>query len=293
MDPLTRSAQIIPHRRPMNRFQHQQFTFWHYVRRQYTRLSQCFWGRIVFVLILFVTVESPAHAELVTLYSGSGLPSAEPWLVYGFDSVTGASQTNVAGGVRLVTDETTRAGYSNYNVIPTTALKNPAFPSLNRANGFELSFSLALTGESHTSNDRAGFSVILLGSDAKGIELGFWQNEIWAQNAGFIHGEGIAFNTVPTQDYKLRIVNDNYTLSQGANQLLTGNLRSYGSSQPYSLSNYIFLGDNTTSAQANALIGAIKLESNLASVPEPSTFILLGSAAIALRGLRFLRRPRA
>lgn len=277
----------------MNRFHHQRFAFWHYLRRQQKIPSQCFWGRIAFVLILLVTIESPSHAELVTLYSGSGLPSAEPWLVYGFDSIAGASQTSVAGGVRLVTDGTTGAGYSNYNVIPTTALKNPAFPSLNRANGFELSFSLALTGESHTSNNRAGFSVILLGSDAKGIELGFWQNEIWAQDSGFIHGEGVAFNTIPTQDYKLRIINDNYTLSQGTNQLLTGNLRSYRNSQPYSLSSYIFLGDNTTSASANALIGAIKLESNLASVPEPSTFLLLGSAALVLRGLRFVRRPRA
>lgn len=250
-------------------------------------------GLIVFVLLWMATIVSPAHGELVTLYSGSGLPSAEPWLVYGFDSITGASQTSVAGGVRLVTDEPARAGYSNYTVIPTTALKNPAFPSLQRTNGFELSFSLALTAESHTSSDRAGFSVILLGSDAKGIELGFWQNEIWAQNAGFIHGESIAFNTVPTREYKLRILNDNYTLSQGATQLLTGNLRSYGGTQPYSLSNYIFLGDNTTSAQASALIGAIKLESNLAAVPEPSTCILLGSAALAFRGLRSLRRGRS
>jgi len=250
-------------------------------------------GRVAIVLLWMATVVSSARGELVTLYSGSGLPSAEPWLVYGFDSITGASQTSVAGGVRLVTDEAARAGYSNYTVIPTTALKNPAFPTLHRANGFELSFSLALTAESHTSSDRAGFSVILLGSDAKGIELGFWQNEIWAQNAGFIHGESIAFNTVPTQEYKLRILNDNYTLSQGASQLLTGNLRSYGSSQPYSLSNYIFLGDNTTSAQASALIGTINLESNLASVPEPGTFILLGTASLAIRGLRSFRRGQS
>ncbi len=277
----------------MNRSNLRRFAPWHFLQREVRLRIQYVLSYLAFVLILVAAIEPSAHAELVTLYSGSGLPSAEPWLVYGFDSITGASQTSVAGGVRLVTDGATRAGYSNYNVIPTTALKNPAFPSLDRANGFELSFSLALTGESHASNDRAGFSVILLGSDAKGIELGFWQNEIWAQNAGFTHGEGIAFDTVLSQEYKLRIVNDNYTLNQGANQLLTGNLRSYGSSQPYSLSNYIFFGDNTTSAQANALIGAIKLESNLASVPEPSTFILLGSAALAFRGLRLLRRPKA
>ena len=53
----------------------------------------CFW------LILC----SSARSELVTLYGGSGLPAAEPWLVFGADTIGGWSQTAVAGGVRLTT----------------------------------------------------------------------------------------------------------------------------------------------------------------------------------------------
>lgn len=43
--------------------------------------------------------------------------------------------------------------------------------------------STAPGGTQLTTNNttRAGYSVILLGHDAKGIELGFWTNEIWAQ----------------------------------------------------------------------------------------------------------------
>ena len=106
----------------MNRSNLRRFAPWHFLQCEVRLRIQCVLSYLAFVLILVAAIEPSAHAELVTLYSGSGLPSAEPWLVYGFDSITGASQTSVAGGVRLVTDGATRAGYSNYNVIPTTAL---------------------------------------------------------------------------------------------------------------------------------------------------------------------------
>jgi hypothetical protein len=42
-------------------------------------------------------------------------------------------------------------------------------------------------------------------------------------------------------------------------------------------SNYLFLGDNRTSGSASVLQGPILLESNLSSVPEPSSLFLSGS----------------
>ncbi len=123
-------------------------------------------------LVAFASVE-PANADLVTLYDGSGRPSDQAWLAFAASPFGTTTETVLGSGVRLQTNSTAQAGYSNYNpALPPTApsLKNPSFPVLNRAQGFELSFSLAVDSESHANNDRAGFSVILLGSDAQGIE---------------------------------------------------------------------------------------------------------------------------
>ncbi len=235
-------------------------------------------GRLLAVVV--VGWVAPAHAALVTLYDGNGLPADQPWLVYADDSLLGGSvtQTAVAGGVQLTSDALVRAGVSNYVPLLNT-LKNGAFPGLERANGFELSFTAQLQSESHQSNDRAGFSVILLGSDGLGIELGFWQNEIWAQTSAplFTHGTGTLIDTTIQRDYRLRIEGNDYTLFGDANQILTGSLQDYTAfgSAPYTLQNYLFLGDNTTSAAADVILGPIALESNLAAIPEPSSALLL------------------
>ena len=46
----------------------------------------------------------------------------------------------------------------------------------------DLDTALKLLSETHSTNDRAGLSLIVLSSDLRGIELGFWTNEIWAQS---------------------------------------------------------------------------------------------------------------
>lgn len=226
---------------------------------------------------------SDARADLVTLYDGSGLPSTQPWLIFGNDFLGTASQSSVSGGVQLITDNTARAGYSNYIPLPVPTLKNAAFPVLNRALGFELGFRVQLNSESHVSNSRAGYSVLLLGSDAKGIEIGFWTDQVWAQNVGFTKGESASLDTTVARDYRLQIVNDNYQLFHGDQSVLTGAVRAYGTpSVPYELPNYVFLGDNTTSARADVIQGAITLQSNLSSVPEPTGLLMLGATGIGL-----------
>src|ERR1043165_3165562 len=74
------------------------------------------------------------------------------------------------------------------------------FPVLDRSTGIQLNFTMQIESEMHTSRNRSGFSVIILDREAKGIELSFWENEIWAQNDDqtgglFKHGEGVAFQT--------------------------------------------------------------------------------------------------
>jgi len=231
-----------------------------------------------------------ANADLVTLYTGAGFPSDQPWLIYGNDFVGTASQTSVSGGVQVSSDNTARAGYSNYIPLPIPILKNSTFPALDRTLGFELEFRARIHSEAHISNDRAGFSVILLGKDAQGIEIGFWNNQVWAQNTGFTKGESQSFDTTVDRDYRLRITNDAYTLLESNQTLLSGSIRNYGTpSVPYTLPSYLFLGDNTTSASANVTLGAIQLQSNLSSVPEPSSGMMIAAVA-TMAARRMFRR---
>jgi hypothetical protein len=245
-----------------------------------------------FLLAICVGMQS-ANGDLVTLYTGSGLPSTQPWLIYGNDFAGTASQTSVSGGVQLSSDNTARAGYSNYIPLPIPILKNSSFPELDRTLGFELEFRARINSEAHISNDRAGFSVILLGKDAHGIEIGFWNDQVWAQTTGFTKGESQSFDTTVDRDYRLRITNDTYTLLQSNQTLLSGSVRNYGTpSVPYTLANYLFLGDNTTSASANVTLGAIQLQSNLSSVPEPSSGMMIAAVATMAARWMFRRRRR-
>src|SRR5262249_6811999 len=112
--------------------------------------------------------------------------------------------------------------------------------------------------------DRAGFSVIALSSDTRGIELGFWEDQIWAQEAGaaeppegalFTHAESAPFDTAShLTDYTLTIRGDDYELSSAGVAILHGRLRDYttfeGPVNPYRTPNFIFLGDDTGSARA-------------------------------------------
>ena len=251
-----------------------------------------FLRRLVPIGAFLVLLGQFIHADFVVLYDGNGLPSNQSWLSYA--SIGGvATQSQLSSGVRLQTDEQVSAGYGSYLLLPTPQLKNPALPTLNRANGFELSFSLAVTSETHASDDRAGFSLTLLGSDARGIEIGFWTSQVWAQNTAFTRGEGVNIDTTGQNNYRLRIENDAYSLSNDSGLLLSGALRNYsGFGVPYSLPNMLFLGDNSTRGAADVTLGTITLQSNLASVPEPSSVMLLLSASAVLwLGIRARKIP--
>jgi hypothetical protein len=247
------------------------------------------------LVVVAASVLTAAHAAAqptYTLYDPAvgTLPAAQPWLAYADNAVlTGgtAGQSFVAGqGARLVTDAAVAAGYSNHNPLPPS-LKNASFPTLDRAAGFRLSWTLQVAQESHLNANRAGFSVILLGSDRRGVELGFWANEVWAQadNPLFTHAEGAAFNTGPATNYELTILGNAYSLTANGAPLLSGPLRDYSANGiPYTLPNYLFLGDDTSSAAADVTLGQVTLT---APVPEPGAWAL---AAFGVVVARFARR---
>ena len=150
--------------------------------------------------LILASVGLPEARAGVLLYDPSlgGLPASQPWLAYADNAFlpgTSVTQAEVPGvGTRLTSNLPGQGGYSKVNSLAGSP-KNPGFPGLDRAIGFELVFDLLVTSESHSNPNRAGFSVIALADDGLGIELGFWTGEVWAQNTGFSHGEGAAFNT--------------------------------------------------------------------------------------------------
>lgn len=164
---------------------------------------------------------------------------------------------------------------AGYGVTPTIA------PILEANNGFKLNFTVRVTNETHTNNDRAGFSITLLSSEPAnaplGIELGFWEDEVWAQEGGsvdlFTHAEGVNYDTASGfVDYELAIIEDRYQLSADGTIILSGPLRDYsawspplpGLPDPYEEPNLIALSDNTTSAAAETWLAAVSIMTDTA-----------------------------
>lgn len=234
----------------------------------------------------------------VTLYDGSNLPSSQGWLKfvaspavnhfwYGELISSGGTQSVVAGGVRLdsnltynsygvavnpsISPNTGIAGFSNYNSFAPFFV-NPAFPNLDPIKGFTLSFELKIESESNSGdingdgiNDRGGFSVVVVTSDkSKAIELGFWTNEIWAQTSLLTHSttERVFKDTTKSTRYDLKVENNTYKLftADSAHPILSGNLRDYSTSK-YN-PNYLFFGDNNTSARTVSVLGRVDLQTN-------------------------------
>ncbi len=241
-----------------------------------------------------------ADAESIVLYDGSlnggtETPSNQGWL-YVADPVLGSfASQNATGGVTTLNTMAygnIMAGYFNQDPTGTTGYIHPSLTnvSLDRYSGFSLNFSAQLNSESHSYNDRAGFSVIVITSDLMGIELGFWSNEIWAQsdNPLFTHAEGVSMITNSMNDYTLQILNDTYSLYLDDILKLTGNLKNYsswvnpldGGHKPYDIQNFLFFGDDTSSAKASVSISKIEVEIN--SVPEPSSILLFVAGIYSL-----------
>lgn len=222
-------------------------------------------------------------------------------------------QTIGSNGVTLNTnfnnDNSGYSGYSSHMYSSSNGLTpvNSNFPTLDPSTGFSISFNVAVTNENSTLNNRAGFSVIVIGNDQKGVELGFksststgsngTSNSIIEQSDSFstpVQSQNVgSINTLTS--YTLSILNGNYTLTSGSSSslktLITGSTHSYQFSpttsnpplppnfNPYTTPNYLFFGDNTDEGSSNFTLGTIT--ANTAAVPyefSPSLGILILAA---------------
>jgi len=202
-------------------------------------------------------VTPSATNTTITLYDGSlgGRPDQQG--LFFVNLPLGSAGHTFAGGLTTLDTTTSDEIYAGYPMEPTTVI---TVPVMDRTETYTITFSVQIESEAHDSDDdRAGFSLIALSDDVKGIELGFWSNEIWAQHDDttgdlFTHAEGISITTSALTTYTLMIITDTYTLAASGTPILTGPLRDYtnfvGPFDPYETPNFIFLGDDTTSARA-------------------------------------------
>lgn len=227
---------------------------------------------------------SSVGGKTLILYEAvSGVIPAAP-LMNHTDFPPGAASPTHADGMAVL--DTTTSGNSTYAGWISNLTTTPGFPILDRTAGLQLDFALQVDSESHANNNRAGFSIIVLSDDARGIELAFWENEIWAQNDDttggfFTHGEGATFaTTTDLINYQVIVVNDTYTLTANTEPVLTGPLRNYnkfeGFPDPYETPNLLFLGDDTTSAQARIRLGFVSVTGT--ECPTPTTSASSNSA---------------
>ncbi|MDJ0796875.1 MAG: PEP-CTERM sorting domain-containing protein [Calothrix sp. MO_167.B12] len=257
---------------------------------------------------------NPVLAQKLTLYDGSSgvTPdnSSPQWLSFG--NLGGATQ-NAAGGVTNLDTSGNNliyAGYSNYNTSTTPSLVNNSFPTLDRSTGYNLSFTVKINSQANdgaNAPNRAGFSVTVLSSDRKGIEIGF-------RNSDFFYQTSSSFDNVKTSSvdsstasnllsnlnqYDLSISGDKFSLSAGGTSIFSNeNLVDYTAASGlvntdiYRLPNALFLGDNTTSARANISLQNVSLTTNNAAVPydfSPSMGIL---ALAACGGVNYLLKKK-
>lgn len=228
----------------------------------------------VLLLVRFALAQPTAvPAETTVLYDGAlgDTPDTQGFL-YQTDPFLGAAATQAFADGATVLDTTAVPGESaGYFAL--------GMPVLDRAQGFTATFVVQIEGEAHANPHRAGFSVILLGKDRRGIELGFWQDEIWAQEGGeaqlFTHAEGAAFDTTAARvTYALSINGARYTLAADGAAVLEGPVRDYtafsGAVDPYETPNLFFLGDDTSSAAARVQLAYAAITVATAVTPTPS-----------------------
>ncbi len=162
------------------------------------------------VALLLVSAPT-AWSDVVTLYDPSlgSLPANQGWISLVLPPATQA----INGGLlqlNTTPERETTAGYFSESLWNGSA-EHPRMPMLDRLQGYTIGFQLQVLSEDHDDtrddngdgkDDRAGFSVIAISQDLLGLELGFFEDRIWAYaaagegtNSLFTQAEGVAYDT--------------------------------------------------------------------------------------------------
>ncbi len=229
------------------------------------------------ILLLAAFVQGQPVRQTTVLYDGSlgGTPDNQGFTYAAF--AASATQSYAAGVTTLNTMPTIddQAGYFGQDL-----------PPLDQQEGYSVQFSIQIAEEFHEVRSRAGFSMTVLSSDLQGIELGFWTNQIWAQEGGvdslFRRAEKVDFDTTAALTaYELHIAGGTYTLTADGSEILSGPLRDYtafeGLLDPYETPNLLFFGDNTSRGQARVDIATIAIQTAAAAMSTPAPTATLDS----------------
>jgi hypothetical protein len=225
-----------------------------------------------------VSAVAPAVAAPIVLYDGANntMPDTQGWA---YLAKGGSAIRSATGGATTLNTSSSQGISAGYFAAHGGFFGSSAsVPVLDRTIGYTVSFTAQVELEDHSGSDknndgtpdRAGFSLIVLSSDKRGIELGFWKDRIWAQEGGtgsalFTQAEGAAFDTQSARrPYALAIRGETYSLSSNGVPILSGNLRDYtafsGFPDPYETPDLIFLGDDTSSASAKIQLSYVAVE---------------------------------
>lgn len=209
--------------------------------------------------------------QTTVLYDGrlGGTPDQQG-LAYISLFASSASQRYADGKTILDTWEvaTDQAGYFG----PSSLL-------LDRQLGYSIFFSGQVLAEAHSGRHRAGFTLLFLSDDLLGLEIGFWEDEIWVQEGNgealFTRAEGVAFDTTAELTaYELAVQEESYALIVDGQTILTGALREYtafeGFPDVYETPNLLFLGDNTRRAGAETAIAYVAVQSAVLATSTPA-----------------------
>lgn len=234
---------------------------------------------ILSAAVAVLALASVRPAAAVTFYDGTvdASPTAHG-LLYG--SFPFQSFYSASGGMTSLNTSSSDSIYAGFGeaTIP-----------LDRTTGYDVRFDVRIDASSGNAT-RAGFSVIAIGNDLKGVEIAFKPNSIFAQNQTFTAAaESASFDTTSFTRYDLSIVGNVYTLTaNNSTTVLTGPLKDYSGypitpplPNPYVTANSLFFGDDSTSAGGTTAIRYLGL-----TVPEPATLSALGAVAVIARRRR-------
>ncbi len=228
---------------------------------------------------------SPAAQALDLFDPALGAPTAQGWSLAASGS---AAQQSPSGGLWQL--DTTGSGVVQAGALRLLGGTAP----LDASAGYTLAFSLQVLDETHASANRAGFSLLLTGSDPRqSLELGFHEDRVFAQvwdatsADRMVAGPVALLDTTQAHAYVLSVAGSGWALSADGQALMSGTLQDYTAvGLPYLLPNLIFVGDDTSRAAARVALGTLSWQAGAASVvPEPSAaWLAIGGVALLLGG---------